>query len=308
MNDDYAFLIPAGGVGSRVYPLTKEFPKPYLPIYISNDNEVIRLIDLPLMFCKKNNIPVYIALDYQKEKLKYLEDLDNVRVIYTNYDQLSEAILALLKDASLDDIHYYSVYAADFLIPTEIMKKMINLINSSTETVALCSRDNDYSKIKLKSDRGRLSYSKGEEVTDLTFHIGMVDKGIDCMRSLIDKDVTSMWDYLYPRDEEKETVKARLLVSDVNHIDAGLPESYYEAVYKLNSDRVDGNGNIIFPGAKINCESKNVIALPNSDSSNIVLENCVVPENALVNDYNDVLSVDTDKKEYFGKIKIKDFI
>jgi len=308
MNDDYAFLIPAGGLGSRLYPLTKEFPKPCLPIYVSDNNDVIRLIDLPIMFCKKNNIPVYIALDYKKEKLKYLEDLDSVKVIYTNYEKLSEAVLALLKEASFDDINYYSVYAADFLIPTEVINKMMNLINCSTETVALCSKNNDYSKIKLKSDRGRLSYSKGEDVTDLTFHVGMVNKGIDCFRSLIDKDITSVWDYLYPREDEKETVKARLLVTDVDHIDAGLPDSYYEVVYKLNHDRVDGNGNIVFPGAKINSDSKNVIALPNSDSSNIVLENCIVPENLIVESYDDVLSVDSSRKEYFGKIKIKDFM
>ena len=243
-----------------------------------------------------------------KDKLKYLEELDNVRVIYTNYDELTEAVLALLKEARFDDIKYYSVYAADFLIPEDIIDKMINLINCNTETVALCSKDNLYSKFKVKSDGGRLSYTKGEELVDLTFHVGRVDKGIDCFYDLIDKKVSCFWEGLYPKDEPKEWTKARLLTTDVNHIDVGLPESYYEAVYKLNNDRVDSNGNILFPGAVVNDNSRNVIALPNSNSKNIILENCIVPEDVNVESYEDVLNVDRTKKEYFGKLKIKKFM
>jgi len=308
MKESYAFLIPAGGIGSRVYPLTKEYPKPYLPIYITEDNKIIRLIDLPLNFCKKNNIPVYIALDYKKEKLKYLEDYENVKIIYTNYKELSQAVLALLKEANLDNLKYYSVYAADFLIPVDIIKNMINSIDDNTETVALCTKSNNYSKVKIKSNNGKLDYNEGENVVDLTFHIGRVDRGIRCFGNIINRNINNIWEYLYPKNNEKDWNKAKLLITSVNHIDVGLPNSYYEAVLKLNEKNIDNNGNIVFPGARINCNSKNIIALPNSDSSNIILENCIVPEGAIIDKYDDVLNVELNKKTYFKEIKINNFM
>ena len=76
----------------------------------------------------------------------------------------------------------------------------------------------------------------------------------------------------------------------------------------MNNDRVDSNGNILFPGAVVNDNSRNVIALPNSNSKNIILENCIVPEDVNVESYEDVLNVDRTKKEYFGKLKIKKFM
>lgn len=308
MKEKYAFLIPAGGKGSRLNPLTKTNPKPYLPIYISDNKEVIRLIDLPLIFCKKNRIPVYIALDYKKEKLEYLNEKYDVKIIYTNYTQLSQAVLDLLEEASKDGLKYYSVFAADFLIPIDIINIMINSINDYTETVALCTNDNDYSKVKIKNDNGRFSYINGNDVVDLTFHVGRIDKSIDRFKSLINHDINCVWEFLYPRNEEKEWNKAKVLLTDINHIDVGLPETYYEAVYKLNKKYIDKNGNILFPGAKVNNNSKNIIALPNSDSSNVILKNCIVPEDMVVENYLDVLNVELSKKEYFGKININDFV
>ena len=198
MKEKYAFLILAGGLGSRLYPLTKDYPKPYLPIYVNDLNQIIRLIDIPIAFCKNNNIKAYVALD----KLKYLENDKDISFIHTNYDKLSKAILACLKELAKDNIEYYSVYASDFLIPKETIKDMINLVDNNVETVALCAKDNDYSKIKILNNNGNFSYTEGVLVTDLTFHIGKVDKGIICFNNMINNNLINLWESLYPKENK----------------------------------------------------------------------------------------------------------
>lgn len=296
--NNYCFIIPAGGLGSRLYPLTKNEPKPYLPLY-NNDKEIIRLIDLPLTYAKQNNINTYIALDYLKEKLLYIKEKYNTTVIETHYEMLSDCLLELLNSTKEETL--YSVYAPDFLIPTKDIDKMIKLIDTNTETIALCSKNNDYSKIKIKNNNGYLSYTNGEKVTDLTFHIGRIDKGKTCFSNI--DNILNIWKYLHPQDSD--LTKAKIYLSDIEHIDIGTPNDYYEIVYKLN--KKDSNGNVIFPGAKINKLSKNIIALPHSDSSNIILENAIVPENEIVSSYEEVLTI-KELGNKFKKIKIKDYI
>lgn len=295
---DYSIIIPAGGKGSRLYPLTKNVPKPYLPLYYK-EQEIIRLIDLPLTYAKNHNIETFIAIDYLKEKLLYLKEKYQTNIIETHYELLSDAILELLNQISDDKA--YSVYAPDFLIPTTIIDEMLKLKNKDTETIALCSKNNDYSKIKIKLKDGHLSYEDGEEITDLTFHIGNVKKAKEIFENL--NDITDIWKKSHPIDSD--LTKAKIYISDIEHIDIGTPSTYYEVVKKLNNQ--DENGNIIFPGAKINNQSKNIIALPNSNSTNIILENCIIPEDTEVTSYCDVLNV-TEEKEKFGKIKIKEYI
>lgn len=296
--NNYCFIIPAGGKGSRLYPLTKNEPKPYLPLYF-NGNNIIRLIDLPLMYAKKNNINTYIALDYLKEKLIYLKDKYNTEIIETHYELLSDCILKLLNTTKKEEI--YSVYAPDFLIPIKDIDEMINLIDPNTETIAFCSKSNNYSKIKIKNNNGYLSYDKGEIVTDLTFHIGNINKAKKCFSNI--SNILNIWNFLHPKDSDLS--KAKIYLSTTEHIDIGTPNDYYEVLYKLN--KKDSNGNVVFPGAKINILSKNIIALPNSDSSAIVLENVIVPEDEIVSSYDDVLTIN-ECNNNFKKIKIKDYI
>ena len=308
MKKDYAIFLPAGGLGSRLYPLTKDYPKAYLPIYFDKNNQIIRLIDLPLSFCRSNNIPLYITLDYKKEKLKYLEKYENVKIIYTEYHELVPVILEGLKQLEKDNIEYYSTYASDFLIPLDIVNEMINSINSETETVALCTKMDEYSKIKIKNNNGILSYTTGEDVIDLTFHVGSVKRGVSGFEQLATRREVDLWECLYPKENEEDLNKVMILLTDITHIDLGTPNPYYEALYKLNYKNIDSNNNIVFPGARINEASRNIIALPNSDSSAFILENCIIPENIGVHSYEDVLKVEESNKKYFKKMKIKEFI
>jgi len=308
LKNNYAFIIPAGGLGSRLYPLTKEYPKPYLPIYFDEKNNIIRMIDLPIAFCKKYNIPIYIAIDYKKEKLEYLKQYNNIKIINTNYVNVANAILDCLDLAKKDNIKYYSVFAPDFLIPEKILIDMMKIINDDIETVALCSDTQNYTKINLKCNNGYLNYNTGITVSDLTFHIEKLDRGIDSIKKLLKNNTNDLWECKYSKNNQEEWLKARILITDVKHIDMGTPNTYYEVLYKLNKSKVDKNGNIVFPNAKINPNSKNIIALPNSNSKNYILSNCIIPENKEIENINDVLYINEIRNNKFNKILIKDFI
>ena len=283
----YAFLILAGGKGSRLYPLTVDCPKPYLPVYYDN-NEIIRMLDIPIEFCMKQNIPIYLAVDYKSDVLDYLKENKNIKFIYTRNDNLCDSLaqcLCVLKD---DGVEKYSVYAGDFLIPEEVILKMMEYMDKY-EKVVLCSRVSKYSKIKLNDD----------ELTDLTFHISKVDSGLKKFACL--NDVSLIW-----KDEDVSKVKK--VITEVNNIDMGIPDSYYEAVIKLNSDKVDSNGNLLFSNAKVNPKSLNVIALPNSDSSEVILKNAIVPEGKKICSQEEALSVNDINANYFDDICIKKYI
>lgn len=282
----YAFLILTGGEGSRLFPLTKDFPKPYLPIYF-NDSNIYRMIDIPINFCKKHDIPIYVAIDYHSEKLDYLKDVPNLKFIYTRCDNLCKALKTCLKVLDKDNINYYSVYAGDFLIPEKVILKMMKYM-FLYDKVILCSKNSSYSKFKVD-----------DNLTDLTFHINGIKNGLKTFAKYNSLNDTLKLD---------NGVRTKKLVSKINDIDMGTPSAYYEVLKKFNKAKIDKNGNIVFPNATINENSKNVIALPNSYSENIILNNAIVPENCVVTDLEDVLKIDDISSDYFDNIKIKNYI
>lgn len=304
--EDLALLVLTGGKATRLRPLTNEFPKAYLPIYIDDNGNIVRMIDLITKYAKDNNLPTYVGVNYKKEKLSHLQ---NVKFIPTACDNLSETLEQCLKEIKKDDHKYYMLYACDFLTPKEILNKMRSMLVGDTDTISLCTDKGDYTGINVNIDsNNNLTYEEGKTVSDLTLTINNVDRGIKCFEQMDKTKIRDLWKYLYPENELDELKKAKFLLTNISNIDMGTPESYYEVLMKLNALKLDENGNLVFPGAIINPNSKNSIFLSNSNSKDIILNRCIVPENKIVTSYDEVLTIPDTGKKYFKKLDIKDYL
>ena len=300
MKNDYAMLIMTGGKGSRMSPLTDNMPKSNLPIYYK-DNNIVRIIDIPIDYCKKNNIKMFVALDYKKEKLDYLKSDKSISFIETHTPNLAEAILKCLYVLKENGIKYYSIYASDFLIPSYVIDNMLDYSNNY-KLVALCTKDSPYTKVNVPcNEKYEFDNNGKNQIKDLTFHINSVDNSIKWFEKLLNQELIDMWKFMY---EINVLESVKLYLADITNIDLGTPEAYYEALYKINKDHIDESGNIVFPNAKINEKSRGVIALPNSDTSDEIIYNSIVEENSK----SKILKIGSKKIDYFKDIKIEDYI
>ena len=298
MKNDFAFLIMTGGKGSRLNPLTLDMPKCNLPLYFDDDN-IYRFIDFPINYCIKNNIKMFVSVQYKKEQVPYNK---NIIYIETNSNSLTDTSYQCLKIMKSYGIKKYALFASDFLVPTHVIDKMLNY-SKDYSYATLCSKYSPYSKITIPcNEKYEFDNNGSNKIIDLTFFINTIDNGIELMNNITDNQLIDMWYYM---NKLNQCNSVKLHMTDINNIDLGTPNAYYQALYEFNKSRIDSKGNIIFPNAKIHNESRNIVALPNSDSSDEILESSIISG---VLDNKKVLKVINDDKKYFSNLNIKDYI
>ncbi len=298
MKNKLVFVMPAGGLGSRLMPLTKDMPKGNLPIYF-NEKKIIRMIDLSLSYCKEKKYDLYININHNKEGYSYLNNYSNVHIIDKKYDDLYSCLYGIL--CHIRKREEFCVVACDFLIPICWLDRFISL-KKDNDSIILVSKRLILKPFRKRTSEGFNTFLEGELVSDLGFRVDNVNYWKKVYRKYKIKRNKTSFDMLLNLNRKCQLV----LFDNLTHIDIGTPEAYYEALMKLNKDKLDSNGNLIFPGASINPKCRNVIALPNS-KSNLILNNCILPENKEVVSLDDVLVVPS-ILNLFNELQIADYI
>lgn len=299
MSPKIAFFIPAAGSGTRMLPLTLHQAKPSLPLYFDDSHSIYRLIDLALNVCHELNATAYVTTYYEKDSLSFL-DRRNAEILTYDKPDIDYSLyksLPLLKKSEADILCYLP---ADSIVPPEIVKDLIHMTDDRTYAALLSTRYLKGHNTRLRSKEGFLTKDVGEACGDLGIY------AINLKWFLEESERTGSVDILrgWEKNRFMDRVKLHIPENDpVHNVDLGTPGAYYEAVMKLNAKKLDANGNLIFPGAEINEKSRNIIALPDSDSREFVLERCIIPEGQVASHTNQVLFVENRSEDFFWKIE-----
>lgn len=300
MKPDCAFFIPAAGRGSRLLPLTLEQCKPSLPIKINANGKIVRMIESPLNIVKELHCRAIVTACYKEEKLRFVQEYKNV--IYKKLDDpdFNKTFVECESFFKESEIKIVCYLPSDTLLPTVVIKNMLNEMKDDTLAVLLCTRELNGHNLRKRDKRGILTEGEGEWCGDLGVYVINIKKLFDNEETFENFDIVKCWNQ--KRYIKKGLIKLHLCDPDIPYVDMGTPQAFIEIIRSLNKKNMDKNGNIIFPGAVVNSNSKNIVALPGSNSVNLVLQDCVIPENKYVERYEDVLHIPLEAKKYFNII------
>lgn len=129
INDKCISLILGGGVGSRLYPLTKERSKPAVPI-----GGKYRLIDIPISNCLNSGLRrIYVLTQYNSASLnKHIKNT-------FSFDRFSSAFVDIMAAEQTKENYNWFQGTAD-----AVRQSMRNLINDDFEYILILSGDQLY--------------------------------------------------------------------------------------------------------------------------------------------------------------------
>ena len=310
-----AIFIPAGGLGTRLSPLTDNHPKPCLPIYLDEQGNVRRLIELQVTHCHRQHAMAYVYIKYFKDQFDFLRGRKDVTLIdtegCTSYEVHRQAISELIEMGYENSL----LLPSDEIIPTHVVSALLDTVEApDVNATILCTHHPVSSKVHYRDNFDLLVNEAGDPCYDMGIYLSKL--AWDTRRNApIDPKIKTLdiWQEIYGEGRPDGTAPeqgVKLCIPDENlrHIDAGTPAPYYEALMKFNRASIDGNGNLVFPGATIHPSTRNSIALPNSDSRSIALDRAIVPEGATIHSAEEALLVPKSDTEYFGDIDINDYL
>jgi NDP-sugar pyrophosphorylase family protein len=155
-------VILCGGKGTRLFPLTREIPKPMLPIKGKS------VLEYQIEFLRKNNVKtIYLAVGYLKEQIiDYFKDGSNfgveIKYLYDNCEGTGGALRGLKTLLGLNTP--ILVMNGDTLFDVDIQDMVNHHSESITIAVANVENPDRYGVVqdgkiqeKIKVDRGLVS-------------------------------------------------------------------------------------------------------------------------------------------------------
>ena len=296
------FFIPAAGKGTRLSPLTDNYCKPSIPIKVNSAGKITRMIEIPLHISQVLGSMAIVTASYKKEKLEFIRRRKNIIFITLKDPDFNTALTKCENIIKASGAQILCYLPADTLVPVSVVKDMINSIDDTMLAVLLCTREQRDHNLRKRNKRGFLSRENFEVELcgDLGVYVININRFYKEKVKSSNFDIVKCWEM----GKAESLVKIHIPSPDIPYVDIGTPLTLWEVIRKLNKENIDKNGNILFPGAYIHESSKNVIALPNSNSLNIPLSNCIIPEERVVTSAKEVLHIPFVKRDYFDNSTI----
>ncbi len=135
MRNNVLGVILGGGVGSRLYPLTKERAKPAVPV-----GGKYRLVDIPISNCINSDIRrMYLLTQYNSASLhRHISQSYRFDLFTGGFVEILAAQQTLAPDSSLDDDTWYQGTA------DAVRKNLTHLRNHSCAYILVLSGDQLY--------------------------------------------------------------------------------------------------------------------------------------------------------------------
>lgn len=297
-NSDLLCMVPAGGFGTRLSPITLDRAKPSIAISYDNDGRIIRMIDIPLSAIRQAGGIAVVSTFYQPDSLEFVNNYPGVQVVREEapgspIDTLIDQI-AFLESSTASTV---GIIPGDaWLEPDDLQGMRRTLDTSGAVATILGTRVLGRHNLRTIDERAMVipSGSGTDMVADLGVHLfrkdwllGRFRDGLVAKRQ---RDSIDIWQDLYNIDQPTDPIAMHLPDDPPDWVDMGTPANLFRAVQQLNSARADKSNNVLFPHARIHASSSNVLALPGSNSITYKLQHAIVPEGIRMRCQDDALA------------------
>lgn len=227
-------VILAGGKGRRLYPFTKEIPKPLVEV---QGRPIIELLLKQMQSCGVSE--VIIALNHMAEKIEDVVGDGSqfgLQVRYSHEEKELSTVAPLKLIDSLDDT--FIVANGDILTDLNFSILMQSHIQSKTElTVAVTKRchDIDYGVLKTNSDGQIISFEEKPK-SDYLVSCGIYAFSKTILKVIPDNLPYGFDNLMYALLEKKQKIHSYLFENF--WLDIGRPADYEkaQAEYKKHFD------------------------------------------------------------------------
>ena len=292
---EWLSIVPAGGFGTRLGKLTEARAKPSLAVAFDETGEVTRMIDIPLRAIRDLGGAAIVSRCFAPETLEFVKGYDNVELVTScPSDSPIDTLLQHLPLLEASSAQHIGLIAADANIASHTLEEMRVILDTmDVDAVLLATRHLHGHNIRTVNRDGLMCAPEDGQrrIGDMGVHMFRREWLLGRLRACLSDDPNApreVWGDIYDVSDIKGRVYLHVPDDDLKHIDMGTPAAYRHVVEQLNASRADGNGNIVFPGARIHPESRGCIALPGSLATQ-ALSRAILPENGTVRTPDDYL-------------------
>lgn len=289
---EFLSLVPAGGMGTRLGPLTAERAKPAVAISFDAEGNVDRMIDVPLRAINRLGGVALVSTRFAAETLDFVDEYPYAQTRRETeegspIDSLSNE-LPLLETSNAPIV---GIVPGDAYITPEMLEEMYAAFSKSNADAAILATRHLEGHNVRPVDRHNLMTTPDKAtdyVADLGIHLMNKDWLVEQLKQLSAQDERSdVWG-LYGVDKPKADVLLHVPEDDPVGVDMGTGKAFHTVVSRLNAKHADRSGNIVFPGAKIGPNATETIALPAS-STQLPLKKVTMPEGQEIQSLEQVL-------------------
>lgn len=288
-------LVPAGGLGSRLWPLTEDRTKPAVAISFNDNGEITRMVDIPLKAIWQAGGSALVSTLYQPESLAFVNNYEYAQTLKESRPSSpSDTLLehrAILEKSKASTV---GIIPGDTWIDEATLGGMWAAMDMAKADAAMLSTCHLGIHNRHPIDSRGIITAKGKGkgmLADLGVHLFRKDwllSRLAVCAEVGQQRLLNIFDDIYNINNPAGKVLMYVPPNDQGWVDMGTPAAFHNAIFLLNQRHADRNGNIVFPGASIKLTSTKTIALPNSKAG-LPLNAAIVPEGRSVESSDRVL-------------------
>lgn len=281
---DLFCVVPSGGLGSRLGPLTTDRAKPSIALRFDNDGHIERMIDVPLRAIKAVGGVALVSTFFAAESLDFVKEYDHVSTVHeTRPGGPVNTLLDSMEVLERSPSSFVGVIAGDTWIEEGVLTDMQTTLDTTgCDAIILSTQNKEGHNVRPITRTGLMCSSEQgvDTIADLGVHMLRKDWLLSRL-SLLDETQRAqpldIWNDIYHVSKPIGDILMHTPSFKFNWVDMGTIPALYRVIYDLNVRNTDKQSNIVFPGGKINSASSQTVALPNGISE-LILNRAIIPE------------------------------